>query len=142
MHSSNALLNDIVHTAYDGVAFYQSASSKVQRPELREAFTRMAAVKKDLIAELTGPDLPAPENTTVTGAVREMYANVRALLSGNDDAVYVSQLEEVEDRLLDEIQVALLETTDAATKASLQNSLPRMRACHDEMRALKHRMAN
>lgn len=144
MTDQQPVLSDLAHVAQDGIAFYESARNKVSDPQLREVFTRMVTTKEALLADLAEPLAQSgkaiPTMTTVSGAVRELYADVRALLASNDGAVYVAQLEKVEDRLLMEVRSALQQATDPVVRARLQVSLPRIRACHDEMRNLKQRL--
>ena len=144
MSAQEDVLGDFAQVAQDGIAFYESARSQVTEPEIREVFSRMVEAKKALLADLAEPLAQSgkaiPKLTTVSGAIRELYVDIRALLASNNEAVYVAQLEKVEDRLLSDVRGALRETVDPVVRARLQVSLPRMRACHDEMRSLKQRL--
>jgi len=71
--------------------------------------------------------------------MRQMYADTRATLAKDEDATYVAQLEEAEDRILHAFEDAL-EDSDNDVRALLAVEMPKVRACHDRMRALKQNM--
>jgi uncharacterized protein (TIGR02284 family) len=73
--------------------------------------------------------------------MRKMYADMKASFSKNDDAIYVAQLEEAEDRLLEHFNASLQKLDDVRMREAVSAQLPQVRACHDEMRALKRRLA-
>lgn len=134
-------VQDLVRIANDGAEFYGEAMDKTQNPQLRNVFSRMREHKQKvasaLRAQLRIDQQEAPSEGTFAGTLRQTYADLRAKFSSNEDKVYVSQLEETEDRLLKHFQEALTEVTDPSVKALLQAHAPQVRACHDEMRALK-----
>ncbi len=145
MAANTDLLKEIVETARDGANFYDSAQEKVKNQRLRAIFARMSAAKRELITGLsdylaqTG-ERP-PENGTLLGSLRKHYAELLATLAADDDHVYVAQLEEAEDRLLDQIQQAIEHARDTAVRVQLQAYLPKVREWHDEMRDLKEHLA-
>jgi len=65
-----------------------------------------------------------------------VYADARAALSSDEEAAYVAQLEEAEDRILHAFQETL-ENADADLRALLVVEMPKVRACHDRMRSMK-----
>ena len=138
------LLQDLVQVARDSKLFYDDASREITDPRLREIFARMSAAKGGLIAALSGKLVSmgesAPEGGTLAGTMRKAYADVRATLSSDDAKVYVGQLEETEDRVLEHFEDALAKTDSVEVRAVLTEHLPKVRACHDEMRNLKHSM--
>jgi uncharacterized protein (TIGR02284 family) len=139
------LLNDLVQVTRDSKTFYEDVARDTTDPQLRGIFERMAAAKSGLIAALSGKvaalgEQPA-ESGTLSGTLRKAYADVRATFSSNDAKVYVAQLEQTEDRILEHFQDALNKTDSVDVRAVLSEHLPRVRACHDEMRTLKRAMA-
>jgi uncharacterized protein (TIGR02284 family) len=146
MTDSNAKqLQELVQIARDNADFYESARDDVKNPALKDLFTRMAAAKRGLIqslgARLALSGEEVPDSGTMAGNLRKMYADMRASLSKNDDAIYVAQLEEAEDRLLEHFNESLQSLDDVRMREAVSAQLPQVRACHDEMRALKRRMA-
>jgi uncharacterized protein (TIGR02284 family) len=146
MTDSNAKeLQELVQIARDNADFYESARDDVKNPALKDIFTRMAAAKRSLIqslgARLALSGEEVPDSGTMAGNMRKMYADMKASFSKNDDAIYVAQLEEAEDRLLEHFNASLQKLDDVRMREAVSAQLPQVRACHDEMRALKRRLA-
>ena len=132
-------LNDLIALVRDGQRFYQHASESVHDAELRELFRDLRAATDELIQALIGK-VEANEGDPVSegtwaGRVRQVYADTRAGLSSNDASVYIRQLEETEDRILQAFEDAL-ETGDVGMHSLLAPEMPKVRACHDRMRDL------
>ncbi len=142
MNQSSKILNDIVSVVRDGKAFYDTAIPKVHDPELKALFTRMAAMKGEVLTGLSAEvksmgEVPA-EDGTWAGELAKLYAEVRGLV-GDTDYAWVSQLEDSEDRLLKAFDEAVQDTdTPVTARATLNRFLPEVRACHDIMRSRKH----
>jgi uncharacterized protein (TIGR02284 family) len=137
-------LNDLIAISRDGQDFYMEAAKKVEDGELAALFTRMAAVKADIVGKLGATVQAAggePErHGTLVGSMREMYANVRATL-GDTRYAYVAELEESEDRLLHAFDEVVADAdTPAGARAAAIALLPEVRACHDVMRNRKKAM--
>lgn len=138
-------IQTLVQISRDGLEFYEEARAKVSSPRLRDTFARMAMHKRNLI-DVLGGRLAAgnediPTEGTLIGSLRKTYADLRTRIGSDKEQVYVEQLEETEDRLLNHYEEALAKAQDPHTRSTLQAHLPRVRACHDEMRALKQLMA-
>lgn len=135
-------LNDLIEIARDGQDFYTEAATQVKDAELASLFTRIAAVKGDLVARL-GTTVAAAggkpaEHGTLVGSMQQFYGKVRATL-GDTEYGYVAELEESEDRLLHAFTDTLNdEETPAPARAVVQELLPRVRECHNVMRDRKH----
>lgn len=144
MQNANTL-KDLVQISHDGLAFYEDAINEVQSDRLKSVFSRMAGHKRTLIAALSSKlamnDESVPTEGTFVGSVRKTYTDIRAVLSANEDKIYVAQLEEAEDRLLKHFEKAIEDATDPSVKGLLQQHFPQVRAAHDEMRALKQQIA-
>lgn len=145
MNQNAELLREIVQVATDGADFYESAQREIEYSDLAEVFARMARAKRDLIVALNERLAAMGEGTAVTGtllgALRRTYADVRASLSSDDVEIYVAQLEDTEDRLLDHVRDAIRKSSDPEVRMHLESHLPRVRACHEEMRTLKRQLA-
>jgi len=138
-------VKEIVQIARDGLEFYQDAATEVKSERLKAVFSRMANHKRQLITALSTNlalnDEEVPTDGTMAGSIRKGYAEVRTMLGANEDKTYVTQLEETEDRLLHHFEDALKDCDDVGVKTLLQQHSPQVRACHDEMRALKQQHA-
>jgi len=144
MKNANTV-KEIVQIARDGLEFYQDAATEVKSERLKAVFSRMANHKRQLITALSTNlalnDEEVPTDGTMAGSIRKGYAEVRTMLGADEDKTYVTQLEETEDRLLHHFEDALKDCDDVTVKALLQQHYPQVRACHDEMRALKQQHA-
>lgn len=138
-------LKELVQVARDGAEFYEQAFEQVQDSQLRSLFSRMAAAKRELInglsASIAASGEQAPSGGTLVGSLQKVYAAVRAALARDETRAWVAQLEDAEDRLLEHLRRAILDADDPAALRQLEAYLPRVRDCHDEMRALKQRLA-
>lgn len=137
-------VKDIVQIARDSASFYTEAMQKVDDPHIKSMFSSMAQHKQRIIDSLSeklkmGNEI-APEHGTVAGTIRKNYADLLASFTTNDAKVYVSQLEETEDRLLRHFQEAIQDAEDPGVRALLEAHMPQVRSCHDQMRTLKNSM--
>ena len=144
MNPSNQTLNDLVCIARDGKSFYEHAATKVDDAELRNLFTRLAAVKDDIVLGLASQisaagDKPADSGTLV-GELSKLYGDLRAL-AGSKDYAYVAQLEQSEDRFISAFEAARRdERVSPAAIATLNRLAPEVRHCHELMRTRKQAM--
>jgi uncharacterized protein (TIGR02284 family) len=144
MNNAKAL-QELVQIARDGVSFYTDASTEVKDIGLKSTFARMIEAKRDLIASLStklvSEQETVPDSGTFSGKLRQLYTDIRANIGSSEEKVYVAQLEEVEDRLLEHYESAIAEIDDPIVLAMLKAHLSRVRDCHAEMRSLKLRFA-
>ncbi len=140
MNNADAQLNELIEIARDGQRFYLHAAEEVKDPRFIALFTDMAEAKNDVIRALSVAVAAHRENPanggTLVGKLRQVYADTRASLSGDECGIYVDQLEEAEDRILHAFEDAL-QSADARVKALVAQKLPAVRSAHDRMRNLK-----
>ena len=77
------------------------------------------------------------DGSSFTVEARQVYTKVIGAVSSDKEHTYISQLEEVEDKTLEELKAALKENQPPQFETALRQSLTTMQECHDEMRALK-----
>lgn len=137
-------LNDLIAIARDGQDFYQEAQGKVDHPELSALFGRIAAVKGEIVSQLsatvesTGGD--ATGHGTMVGNMQQMYGKLRATF-GDKEYGYVAELEESEDRLLKAFRETVADgDTPPAARSAAQALLPKVEEVHNTMRDRKHAM--
>lgn len=139
-------LNDLIAIARDGQEFYTEAAQKVDDASLSALFTRIAAVKGNIVSQL-GSSVQAAGGTpedhgTMVGNMQQLYGKVRAAF-GDKQYGYVTELEESEDRLLKAFTDTIGdEDTPQAARAAAQALLPEVRECHNTMRERKLAMKN
>lgn len=134
-------VKELIQIATDSATFYARALEKVENPDIRRILTDMGQHKRDVAVSLRQAlqidDATVDPNGTLSGAMRRAYADLLAMVSSDDDRIYVGQLEEMEDKLLHNLKEAIAEIEDPKIVAILQSHLPRIAACHSEMSALK-----
>src|SRR5689334_5186755 len=141
---TSSTLNELIQLLHDGETFYNDAAQKVGAP-YRDLFQRMARIKTAIASELavhvTGHGDKPSESGTVMGALRKSYADVLASIGKNPEKVYVAQLEQAEDRILDAFQSYLKDSESTEVRSVLTRHLPEVQKMHNEMRALKMNLA-
>ncbi|UCJ17420.1 PA2169 family four-helix-bundle protein [Pseudomonas sp. MM211] len=143
MSNKTEQLNELIAIIRDGQRFYEHAHDEVKDVRLQALFRDMSQTKNQVIQALSvkvaaNQEEPTPSGTVV-GKLRQAYADARATLSSDEEATYVAQLEEAEDRILHAFEDAL-ESAEPDVRALLAVEMPKVRACHDRMRDLKHAM--
>ncbi len=143
--STTSNLKDLIELLNDGEKFYSEAATKVKVPAYAHLFQRMAQQKKaiasDLSAHLASHGATAPERGTLLGSLRKFYADVRASMSSDAESIYVAQLEQTEDRILEAFRDELTQSEDMELRRVAERHYPDIKRTHDEMRDLKHRLA-
>ncbi len=141
MQQNMTQLNELIEITRDGQHFYQHAMEAVGDVELQHLFRDMAQAKTHIIQALSvkvaaNQEQPAQGGTTA-GKLREVYADTKARL-GHAEAVYIDQLDQAEERILQSFEDAL-KTAEPDVKALLAIELPKIRACHERIHKLNHR---
>jgi uncharacterized protein (TIGR02284 family) len=143
--STTSNLKDLVELLNDGEKFYSEAATKVKIPAYANLFQRMAqqkqAIASDLSARLASHGETAPEGGTLLGSLRKFYADVRASMSSDAESIYVAQLEQTEDRILEAFRDELTQSDDMELRRIAERHYPDLKRTHDEMRDLKRRLA-
>ncbi|TBU75077.1 hypothetical protein DNK06_18470 [Pseudomonas daroniae] len=143
MSNKTDQLNELIAIIRDGQRFYEHAYGEVKDVRLQALFRDMSQTKNQVIQALSvkvAANQEEPTSSgTVVGKLRQAYADARATLSSDEEATYVAQLEEAEDRILHAFEDAL-ESAEPDVRALLAVEMPKIRACHDRMRDLKHAM--
>lgn len=134
-------LNELIAIIRDGQRFYEHAHDEIEDVRLQAVFRDMAQAKHQVIQALAvkvaaNHEEPTSSGTLV-GKLRQAYADARATLSSDEEATYVAQLEEAEDRILEAFEDAM-ESAQPDVRALLAVEMPKVRACHQRMRELKN----
>lgn len=136
-------INDLINMLEDGRQFYKDAAGEVDRPDLKALFTRMAQSKTLILNDLKTTVTfkgEEPSEGSFAGSVRKLYADIRTKLASDSDAEYVSQLEEFEDRILEEFRKQSKDSDNGEVRSIALRYLSEVQKDHDEMRALKKQM--
>ncbi|WP_439134988.1 ferritin-like domain-containing protein [Pseudomaricurvus sp.] len=134
-------VNSIIKVLNGGIEFYESAIEKVENPDVIKEFKSMALARKNAVVKLQ-PFAKLSDGERETGRsasvkVREMYTDILGVVSTDKDFTYIKQLEEVEDKTLDEIRDAMEEIPEPLYASTLGEVYQEMKDCHDHMRHLQ-----
>jgi len=140
MSQKTEQLNELIAIIRDGQRFYEHAHDEIKDERLQSLFRDMAQAKHQVIQALAvkvaaNHEAPASSGTLI-GKLRQAYADARATLSSDEEATYIAQLEDAEDRILEAFEDAM-ESAQPDVRALLAVEMPKVRACHQRMRELK-----
>lgn len=133
---------DIIKVMNGGVEFYEKAKQEVDSPRIQHMFDKMVEAKKSAINELQ-PFVSAEKGHIEAGSdlevsARQVYTKLLdKVTQSSTEHTYVDQLEEVEDKVLAELEEALKLDQPSGCEQALRAVQARMRECHDEMKALQ-----
>lgn len=133
-------LNDVIAVLKSGETFYRDAAKRMENPALAEIFIANADKRRDAIADLSDHVRRHGETPASGSWAETAYSWYTSALAafGDQETVLVAQLEEHEDRTLEELHDAI-EDIPAGTPAhvSLMAHLKMFQETHDQMRAIK-----
>ena len=133
-------ISDIIEVLNSGIEFYEKGIEKVSNPELKSVFQEMISEKRKAISTLQPfareEQGEEEHDGSAAVAIREKFTQLLSVFQ-DDNKAYVSQLEEVEDKVLEEFRSALKDEQPADCQSALRSTMTDMRACHDKMRSLK-----
>ncbi|GAA0817432.1 PA2169 family four-helix-bundle protein [Colwellia sp. D2M02] len=134
-------IKELVRVLNGGIEFYRSAMDKVSNPHLMHVFENNINEKARTIAELQTFVLidegKIEQDSAFSVELREAYTKVLAVISADAEHTYVSQLEEIEDKVLEKIEAALMKKLPAECQSTLLQIQVRMQHCHNHMKQLK-----
>lgn len=134
-------ITDIIKVMNGGIEFYQEAKVKQDNVVYQAFFGRMIDAKKEAVADLQrfAIDEQGEVETDTSTAVkaRQTYTRLLSKISSDSSFTYIDQLEEVEDKVLEEIDTALEKEQTQDCEITLRRVKVRMKECHDEMKALQ-----
>lgn len=133
-------LNDVIAVLKGGAEFYREGAEQVKDPALADLFRENARKRDAAIAELSA-EVQAHGSEPTGGSWAEKahswYTQAKSWFGDKDDTL-VAELEEHEDRTLEEIRDALEDIPAAGSaRTILERHLATFRETHDKMRALK-----
>ncbi|MBU1294696.1 MAG: PA2169 family four-helix-bundle protein [Gammaproteobacteria bacterium] len=135
-------ITDIIKVMNGGIEFYQEAKTKLDDSTYNAFFDRMIGAKTEAVTELQpfAIDQQGEVETDTNNLVkaRQAYTKLISKISSESTAfTYVDQLEEVEDKVLEELDLALERNQTQDCEVTLRRVKVRMKECHDEMKALQ-----
>jgi uncharacterized protein (TIGR02284 family) len=139
------VLAELIEVSRDGRAFYESAISAVESPQLKALFSEIAQMKAGLVILLSSQislhtRQPANDSLFVC-SFKAFYEETGSILrAAYDEIGCIGELEESENRLLHLLEKAIHETPELEIQPLLQEQLVKAKVCHDHLLELKLRL--
>lgn len=143
--NETSAIRDLIKVLNDGVEFYTDARIELRGSGYENIFQDMIDVRQAALVRLQ-PLLYSREGEvetgqTLSGSLRKTYADLMAKIKSNKSQTYIAQLEELEDRTLEHIRIAMRDVTSADFNTALNHIYSSLQHCHNRMRALKRNVA-
>lgn len=130
-------ITDIIQVMNSGIDFYEKAQDKVQDPAVSALFQRMIDARKVSVESLQPYAInqqgAREDGSSFAVEARRAFTALISKFTSDNDQTYVKELEEVEDKTLEEIKVALKKPQSHDCEAALSKVLLTMQSCHVEM---------
>lgn len=141
MNTDTKKISNLIKTLNSSVEFYEEASKEVDKPTVATTLQNMALTHSKNIATLQ-PFIRAQEGETEDGGsfavdIRKQYTSVMDAIKSDGDLTYISQLEEVEDKLLEQCKDALESKLPVGCVNAITKVQQDIRFTHDRMKALQ-----
>lgn len=130
-------ITDIIQVMNSGIDFYEKAQDKVQDPSVSALFQRMIDARKVSVESLQPYAInqqgEREDGSSFVVEARRAFTTLISKFASDNDQTYIKELEEVEDKTLEEIKVALKKPQSHDCEAALSKVLLTMQSCHAEM---------
>lgn len=140
-------LNGLIATTLDSAEGYRTAIADTESHRFADIFRSRAAERDQVVQQLRGEvsrlgGTPEDSGTLLAGAHRA-FLNLKAAITGNDDAAVVSTVEDGEDHIKAKYEAAMADDgVSAPMQAVISTAYQSVRAGHDQMRDLKHSLVD
>ncbi len=137
-------LSKLININEDACEFYDTACQKVQSRNLKSTFLNLKAVHKGIVVNLqtylnSRPHSGNPSATqTMIGQAKQLWGEVSATIGQDTDEIFVSHLEEAEDRCLNTMADAIdNEGISPDVRRFLGQELGTLKEAHDFVHLLR-----
>ncbi|MCF6436284.1 MULTISPECIES: PA2169 family four-helix-bundle protein [Pseudoalteromonas] len=138
-------VKELIKVLNAGVEFYTQAKKNIDNLILARIFEKNILDKAQAVSELqkfiVADEGKIEDDNALSVELRESYTKVISLISTDKEHTYLSQLEEVEDKVLRKIDRALKQDLPPSCTLALNQIRSVMQANHDEMKGLKETTA-
>jgi len=134
----------LIDICKDGRDFYNNAAEKVENDNLKKLFRENGNIREGIIVNLKdymkNKDDPIKAEGTIGGKTMQFFGQLAAAVSPNTDKAFVTQLEEAEDRSLEEFNKALATSITPELKMRIMGYTKELKHTHYHMKAMKEIM--
>lgn len=135
-------LETLTTTLIDSINGYRDAAENSEGTKFQEIFRRNAdersRVAEELRAEIRRLGGNAPDDGSVLGTTHQRFLDLKAAITGRDDAAIVNEVERGEDYLKEKFETALKADLAPETRSVIERAYQSVRKGHDQIRDLKH----
>lgn len=138
-----SVLNNLIQTCKDGEEGFKTAAADLKNPEIKAKFQEYSRQRAQMARELQeevrrlGGD---PEKAgSLSGSMHRRWVDVKAAITGKDDAGITAEAERGEDVAKDAYEEALKESLPPSAQTLVQKQAAQVRAAHDNVRTLRDR---
>jgi uncharacterized protein (TIGR02284 family) len=135
------ILNDLIETCKDGENGFGSAADGVEDPTLKRLFESYSQQRGDFASELQAELRRAgkePADTGhVAGALHRGWINLKAAVTGRDEAAIISECERGEDFAVNSYREALEKSLPTDLRAIVERQFLQVKEAHDHIRSLE-----
>lgn len=134
-------LNNLIETARDGQNGFLTAAEGVRNSELKELFLTYSRQRAQFVGDLQDEVRRLGGEPVETGSISATlhrgWMNIRAAVSGEDEAAVISECERGEDAAVSTYRGALDADLPANVRALVERQYRHVREAHERIRALE-----
>jgi uncharacterized protein (TIGR02284 family) len=135
------VLSTLIATCVDGEEGFQTAAQGIKDLEVRGLFERYARQRRDFRMELERAARrfgAVPETSgSVAGTLHHAWMNIKATVTGGDEAAIIAEAERGEDTAVRAYQDALRASLPIDVRDVVQRQFMAVKAAHDRVRELE-----
>lgn len=136
-----ATLNTLIETCKDGEIGFRTAADGLTAPDVKEAFGKFARERgqmaRELQDEVQGLGGTPETSGSTAGAVHRGWINIKSVVTGKDDRKIIAEAERGEDVAKAAFEAALKEALPPQVRTLVEKLAARVRAVHDQVRAME-----
>lgn len=136
-----SVLNGLIETCRDGQEGFKQAADGVNRSDFKKLFYEFSQQRASFVGDLQslvqtlGGD---PENTgSVAGSLHRGWMDLKAAITGNDEAAVLNECERGEDSAVTQYKSALEQNLPAYILQTIQDQFSSIQSAHDRIKALR-----
>ena len=138
-------LNTLIATTLDSMKGYRDASED-SATKNAALFSEMASerskVASDLQTQVRALGGDPEDDSSILGALHRGFMNLKDMVTGQDEAAIVNEVERGEDYIKGKFETALNDgNLSAASRSVVETAFTSIKTGHDKMSALKHSIA-
>ena len=134
-------LNGLIQTCRDGQEGFETAADGVENGELKKLFRDYSRQRAGFVGELRDEvrrlgGEPA-DSGTLGGSLHRGWMDIRAAVSGGDDAGIITECERGEDAAVKNYSAALGRDMPAGVRPVVERQFAAVKEAHDRIRSLQ-----